>query len=231
MIFESLSQFYNSETWRKFRLNLIMERTGEDGILRCEYSGVSLFRSYDIVAHHKIPLTMGNVNDYNISLNPENVMMVSQKAHNEIHQRFGYVAERKVYYVYGAPGAGKTTFVNSIKGNSDIILDIDNIWECVTGKRYFKPAALNKIVFSIRDQLFDMIRLRVGRWERAFVIEGGAMKNDRDTKIKLLSAEPIFIDTDKNTCISRVATDENRTKEQRTQWMQYINEWFEEYEQ
>jgi len=229
-MFTSLAQFYNSEIWRVFRLQLIDERTNKtDGILYCEHSGKPLVKSFDIVAHHIKPLTMANVNDFSVSLNPENIMLVSQSAHNEIHARFGYTAQRKVYYVYGAPCSGKTTFVNSIKGNSDIVFDIDNIWECLTGERYNKPNALKANVFALRDSLTDMIRTRTGKWERAYFIEGGARKSDRERKIALLGAEPIFIDTDKETCLNRLASDDKRTKEQKAEWTKFIEQWFEDY--
>ena len=229
-MFISLPQFYNSDIWRKFRANLIQERTSEDGVLYCEHSGKPLVKNYDIVAHHKIPLTMANVNDFTISLNPENIMIVSQSAHNEIHARFGYNSERKVYFIWGAPCSGKTTFVNAVKGNSDIVLDMDNIWMCITGgARYFKPNALKTNAFILRDTMTDMIRTRAGKWERAFVIEGGARKSDRERKIALLGAEPIFIDENKETCLMRLASDERRTKEQKAEWEKYINDWFEDF--
>ena len=75
----------------------------------------------------------------------------------------------------------------------------------------------------------DMIRTRAGRWERAFVIEGGARKSDRERKIALLGAEPIYIDTDQKNCLMRLASDETRTQEQKNEWTKYINEWFEDY--
>ena len=231
MAFTTLSQFYNSTEWRRFRQLLIAERTNkDDGILYDEHSGRPLVKSYDIVLHHKTPLTMQNVNDYNVSLNPDNIMIVSQKSHNEIHARFGYCAERKVYYVYGSACAGKTTFVNSIKGNSDIVLDMDNIWQCITGgERYNKPNALKTNAFIMRDCMLDMIKTRAGKWERAFVIEGGAIKSERTRRIEMLGAEPIFIDTDKQTCLQRLASDTERTEEQKKQWKQYIEQWFSDY--
>ena len=235
-MFTSLPQFYNSDIWRKFRLALIAERTNkEDGILYCEHSGAPLINSYDIVLHHVIPLTMQNVNDYSISLNPENIKIVSQRAHNEIHSRFGFATERKVYYVYGAPCSGKTTFVNSIKGNSDIVCDIDNIWQCITGgARYEKPNALKYNMFEVRKCIYDMIKNRyprTGGWERAFIIEGGAAKKPREDHIKALGAEPIFIDTDKETCLKRLATATDRTQQQKAEWQKYIEEWFSMYQE
>lgn len=231
-MFTSLPQFYNSDVWRTFRLQLIHERTKEDGILYCEHSNKPLLKSYDIVAHHKIPLTMANVNDFTVSLNPENIMLVSQKAHNEIHSRFGYVAERKVYYVYGSPCSGKTSFVQGIKGNSDLVVDMDNIWQCVTGgERYEKPNALKANVFAIRDCLIDMVKTRAGKWEKAYFIEGGARKGERERKLALLGAEPIFINTSKEDCLLRLASDLNRTQEQKEEWIKYIHQWFDEYQE
>lgn len=232
-MFTSLAQFYNSELWRNFRLSLIAERTNKaDGILYCEYSGAPIIKLYEAVAHHKTPLTMDNVNDFNISLNPSNIMLVTHKAHNEIHNRFGHCAGRKVYYVYGAPCSGKTTFVNSIKGNSDLICDVDNIWQCITGgARYDKPNALKANMFEVQRCILDMIKKRVGNWERAFVIDGGAAKTPRNNRINDLGAEAIFINTDKQTCLQRLATDNNRTQAQKTEWAKYIDKWFNEYQE
>ena len=230
-MFTSLSQFYNSDEWRKFRLLLIAERTNKvDGVLYCEHSGKPLINTYDIVLHHIQPLTLQNVNDYSISLNPANIMIVSQRSHNEIHKRFGYCTERKVYLVYGSPCSGKTTFVNEIKGNSDLIIDMDNIWQCITGgARYEKPNALKTNAFIVRDALYDSVKTRAGKWERAFIIAGMPIKSDRERLLNSLGAEPIFIDTDKETCLQRLATDKTRTQAQRQEWEQYINKWFEDY--
>lgn len=230
MLFQSLPQFYNSEEWKNFRKLIISDRTNKvDGILYDEHDGKPLLRAYDIVLHHIKPLTMQNVNDFSVSMNPENIMIVSQRSHNEIHSRFGYVAERKVYYVYGAPCSGKTTFVNNIKGNSDLTVDMDNIWQCITGRRYEKPKALNTNAFTLRDCLLDMVKTRAGKWERAYIIDGGAVKSDRDRKIALYGAEAIYIDTDRDECLKRLYGDCNRTTEQKKEWETYIDRWFDDY--
>lgn len=231
-MWETLEAFYNSEEWRAVRADLINKRKRGDGIVYCEYSGVPLVNSYEIIGHHKQPLTMQNVNDYSVSLNPENIMLVSHKAHNEIHNRFGHSAGRKVYYVYGAPCSGKTTFVKSIKGNSDLICDIDDIWQCITGgARYEKPDALRANMFEVQRCILDMIKRRVGNWERAFVIDGGAAKTPRNRRINDLGAEPIFIDTERETCLQRLATDKDRTQAQKKEWQKYIDKWFAEYQE
>lgn len=231
-MFTTLSEFYTSDLWRKFRKNLILERINKsDGLIYDEFSGKPILNTYDIVLHHIQPLTMQNVNDYTISLNPDNIQIVTHKSHNEIHKRFGYCTQRKVYYVYGAPCSGKNTFVNNSKGNSDIIVDIDNVWQCLTGgERYNKPQALKTNVFIMRDCMLDMVKTRAGKWERAWIIEGGARKADRERRIKSLGAEPIFIDTDKETCLNRLANDEKRIKYV-DEWTTYIEQYFNEYQE
>lgn len=229
--FTSLSQFYTSDEWRGFRASLLSERVNpNDGILYDEHNGKPLLNSYDIVAHHKIPLTMQNVNDYSISLNPKNIMLVSHRSHNEIHARYGFAMLKKVYYVYGAPCSGKSTFVRESKGNSDLVLDIDLIWQAVTGGAlYEKPDALKAAVFALRDTLLDIVKTRMGKWERAWVIEGGANKADRERRINALGAEDIFIQCDKETCLQRLASDNTRELV-REQWRGYIDDWFNRYQ-
>jgi shikimate kinase len=175
---------------------------------------------------------MANVNDYSISLNPENIQIVNQRSHNEIHARFGYCTQRKVYLVYGAPCSGKTSFVNRVKGNSDLVVDMDNIWQCITGgNRYDKPNALKTNAFMLRDTLYDSIKTRAGKWERAYVITGGAVKADRERLRDSLGAEAIFIEEDKETCLQRLASDNNRTIEQKRSWISYIEKWFTDYQE
>ena len=229
--FNSLSSFYSSDIWRNFRASLLQERVSpKDGLLYDEFSGQPLINAYDIVAHHKIPLTMQNVNDASISLNPENIMLVSHRSHNEIHARYGFTAQKKVYYVYGAPCSGKSSFVANSKGNSDLVVDIDLIWQAVTGgELYFKPDALKTIVFQLRDSLLEMVKTRTGKWERAWIIEGGAVKSNRMRRIEALGAEAIFIPTDKETCLQRLASDDKRALV-RDEWTSYIDQWFEQYQ-
>lgn len=230
MRFQTLSQFYNSQLWREFRKGLIAERTNkDDGTLYCEHSGKPLLKNYDIVLHHKTPLTTQNVNDYSISLNPKNILIVSQESHNEIHARFGHMTQRKVFLVYGAPCSGKNTFVNKVKGNADIVVDIDLIWYALTGgTEYFKPKALNAIVFATRDCILETIKTRAGKWEKAYVIMGAARKGERERIIERLGAEGVLIDTNKETCLKRLASDKKRNFDE---WKVYIENWFNDYQE
>lgn len=234
MEFKSLAQFYTSSEWRKFRQIVIAERINpKDGVLYDEHSGKPILKSYEIILHHKIELTMQNVNDRNISLNPANIMIVTPKSHNEIHNRFGgriQAYQRKVYYVYGAPCSGKSTFVRENMQKGDLICDIDRLWQAISGQpAYIKPNELKPIVFNARNTILDGIKTRAGNWQTAWIIEGGALIGDRMRRIEALGAEDIFIDTPKETCLQQLASDENRQFVQ-TQWVEYIEQWFADYQ-
>lgn len=231
-MFRTLSEFYTSKEWRAFREQLIHDRTNKaDGILYDELNGKPLLKSYDIIAHHKQQLTLQNVNDFSISLNPDNIMLVSMRSHNEIHKRFGYAGGRKVYYVYGAPCSGKSSYVESVKGNSDLVIDIDLIWQAITGgHKYYKPDALKMCAFQLYQNLMDMAKTRQGRWERAYIITGGAHKGQRERQLQELGAEPIFIDTDKERCLQQLYSDTER-QAYAEQWAGYIDDWFNTYQE
>lgn len=230
-MWRTLAEFYTSKEWRELRAQLIHDRTKPDGILYDEYSGEPLLKSYDIIAHHKKELTLQNVNDYAISLNPENIMLVSHRSHNEIHARFGYLQGRKVYLVYGAPCSGKSSYVERVKGNSDIVVDIDLIWQSITGgRKYHKPDALKANAFGLYNALLDMVKTRQGKWARAYVIAGAAHKGQRERTIRDLGAEPIFIDTPEEICMERLHSDPER-QAVTAEWEQYITEWFKIYQE
>lgn len=234
MFYKTLSQFYTGTEWRKFRKALIAERTNpKDGILYDEYNGKPLLKDYDIILHHKIELTLNNVNDSSISLNPDNIMIVSIKSHNEIHNRWGgriQPYQRKVYYVYGAPCSGKSTFVKDNMQVGDLVYDIDRLWQALSGQpEYIKPNSIKDVLFSVTRTVIDSINMRQGTWQNAWVIEGGALVGDRKRRIETLGAESIFIDTDKETCLQRLTADESRQSVQ-SQWVEYINNWFDTYQ-
>lgn len=234
MKFKSLSQFYTSSEWRKFRQIVISDRINKaDGILYDEFNGKPILQSHDIILHHVIELTMQNVNDYSVSLNPENIMIVSIKSHNEIHNRFGGRVQswqRKVYYVYGAPCSGKSTFVRENMQAGDLVFDIDRLWSALSGQpEYIKPNELKPIIFNARNTIIDSIKTRAGDWQTAWVIEGGALIGDRKRRLEALGAEDIFIDATKEACLARLANDEDRRFVQE-QWVEYIDSWFKDYQ-
>lgn len=205
-----LKDFYTSRKWSEFLRVLADERVGDDGYLRCAHCGEPIIKKYDRIGHHKIPLTVDNVNDVNISLNPDNVDFVHHRCHNVIHERFGFDCAKKVYLVYGAPCSGKSTWVLNNAGSDDLIVDIDNIWQMISvNDRYAKPARLKNNVFMIRDCLLDQIRTRYGKWRNAYVITSEPLESQRQRMVDVLGAETVFIDFSREECIARLEKNPN----------------------
>ena len=203
-MWKSLEEFYKSKQWEKFIAALKQERVNDEGFIICAHCGEPIVKKYDCIGHHIEELTLENVNDYTISLNPDNVELIHFKCHNKAHKRFGYGnAHRKpaptqeVYIVYGSPCSGKTTFVRESAGENDIILDIDNI--------------------------LDMIKCRRGKWFTAWVIGGYPLLMERTRLETALGAKSIFIDTDKETCL-------NRARDRPKEYQQFVEDWWNKFQ-
>lgn len=226
-MFRNLFEFYRSNEWRQFREVILNDRLKDDGFIYDEYTGKPIIKAYDIILHHKIELTEENVHDYNISLNPDNIMVVSHKSHNLIHNKLGY-SIRQVFIVYGAPLSGKTTFVKDNANEGDLIIDIDSIWQCVSGlPRYNKPNRLKAIVFKVRDSLIECVKYRYGKWDNCYIIGGYPLQSERERLIKELGAREIFINASQSECMARLESIEDGRDHD--EWARYIADWFARY--
>lgn len=221
-----LSNFYQSKEWRRLMSTLKIERANEDGEIICDYCGKPITRAYDIIGHHKTELTDENCNDYNISLNPDNVALVHHRCHNYIHNKFGY-KERQIFLIYGAPLSGKTSYVRESMNSGDLIIDMDNIWQCISGcDRYVKPNNLKSVAFKIRNELIECARYRNGKWRNVYIIGGYPIQSDRERLCKELGAREIYIECDKEECLRRLEASNDRDKDE---WKKYIEGWFNIY--
>lgn len=227
-MYNTLSEFYRSKEWADFRQVIIAERTAADGFIYDEVTGKPIVKAYDIILHHKIELTLENVNDANVTLNPENVQIVSFKTHNEIHNRYGSWT-RHIYLVYGCPLAGKSTYVKERAGIHDLVIDVDRIYECISNNpAYIKSGRIADNVFAVRDALLEQVKFRRGKWVNAWIISGMPYKGERERFCAEYGAEGILIDCDIETALERlqVASD-GRNK---TEWRKYIETWFSRYQ-
>lgn len=222
----TLETFYKSKEWEAFRQVIIAERTQPDGYVYDEETGKPIIKPYDLILHHKEPLTEDNVNDATIAFNPDNIEVVSHRTHNRIHDRLG-MARRQVFLVYGPPLAGKTTWVQASKSDGDLVIDMDNLWQAVTGlPRYTKPPKLRSIVFRLRDNLIDAVKYRFGKWTNAYIIGGYPNTGERERLAQELQATPVFIQAPEEECMRRLAETEDRDHDE---WAAYIIDWFQRY--
>lgn len=222
----TLDNFYQSKEWLKFRQVVISERVNDDGFIYDEVTGKPIINAYDIILHHKVFLTDANVNDANISLNPDLIQIVSHRTHNLIHNKLGY-HKQEVFLVYGSPLSGKTTYVNTVLLPGDLVVDIDRIWEAISMLGTCqKPARLNAVVFGVRDYLMDCIRIHRGKWQNAYIIGGYPLSAERERICRLYGAREIYIESTKDICLQRLEQVEDRDK---AEWKKYIESWWERY--
>ena len=220
----TLENFYRSREWERFRLTIINERTRADGFIYDEVTNKPILRMYDLILHHIEELTPENVNDFNISLNPNNIMVVSHKTHNLIHDNFNNYSRQQVFLVYGAPLSGKSTWVKNNKLDGDLIVDINNIWESVSGDSETKNPRLKSVVFKIRDTELEAVRYRLGKWRNAYIVGGFPSRAERDRLASETGAREVYIDTERAECEERADM-----LAQREELRGYIAEWFERF--
>lgn len=219
-----LHSFYCSKEWRLFRLGLIAERGN-----KCQRCGRIIAKSIEIIGHHLIELTPENVHDNSISLNPDLVELICFECHNEEHGRFGYQSAKAVYLVYGPPLSGKAEFVRQRLRRGDLVVDMDRLYEAMSGLPYYdKPDGLFSNVIGVHNLLIDNIKTRLGKWTTAWVIGGYADKFKRERLADDLGAELVFCNASREECLSRLAADEDR-RYRVSEWRGYIDKWFEQY--
>lgn len=225
--YTSLSDFYRSKEWREFRQYIIAQRIQPDGFVYDEITGKPIVRASDIILHHIQELTLENVNDANVTLNPANIQVVSFKTHNDIHSRFG-TWKREVYLVYGCPLSGKTTFVKENAGIHDLIIDTDRIYACISNNpMYIKSGRLYDCKEAVKEALFGCIKRRRGKWQNAFIVGGYPFELERRNLCIEYNAKEIFVECDKDTALSRLAsTQDGRDMKE---WSKYIDDWFAKY--
>lgn len=227
--YNTLSQFYTSKEWAEFRQYLIEARTAADGFVYDEITSKPIVKAYDIILHHKIELTLENVNDVNITLNPDNIQIVSFKTHNEIHNRFGKWT-RHIYLVYGCPLAGKSNYVKERAGLHDLIIDIDKIYACISNNPPFiKSGRLYDNMRSVYEALLNDVKYKNGKWINAFIVGGFPFKGERERTATEYGAELIYIPCTQGEALGRLQTvQDGRDK---AEWKKYIDTWFTRYQE
>ena len=224
----SLYNFYRSKEWENLLKVLKLERVDAQDNIICEHCGRPITRAYDCIGHHVIELTEENYTDYNISLNPVNIKLVHHKCHNIIHNKL-YSNSRQVFIVYGSPLSGKSSWVADNMTEGDLVIDLDSIWECVSGcDRYVKPNRLKSVVFAVRDNLLESVKYRRGKWLNAYIIGGYPYQAERERLVDSLGAREVFIDTGREECLNRLLASEDGRDV--TEWTKYINDWWLQYQ-
>ena len=239
MNYTSLASFYASREWEACKAQVLNMRM-RDGAIYCEHCGEPILKSFNardrnnagaMVFHHKTILTTANMNNADISINPQRIAILHWSCHNEVHARFSgqnTQPEQKVYIITGAPCSGKTTFALERMQAGDALVDIDDIWQQISGQpRYIKPTSVKPLVFATRDAQEEQIRMRAGTWRNAFIIRSLPLAMDRKRFAERMGAEVITIETPKEECLERLRSNPNGRNI--LEYEGYINDYFMKY--
>ena len=219
-----LQRFYARKAWSDLRWTLIIQRHGICG--RCGKSFAD--DTSKLIGHHKIELTEETLTDPQVALNPANIELLCIDCHNHQH-RTGFSRQRQVFIVWGAPLAGKSTYVREQMERGDLIVDTDSLAEAVSGcERYDRPEELRQIYFTLRDTLHNAVKMRMGNWTTAYVIGGYPRKDERARLAARLGAECIEVESTKDDCYAHLEKVFDKDDERYNEWKNYIDKWFED---
>ncbi len=249
---EFAKRFYNSPAWERARNAYLKERIALDAGL-CELcheqSGTEV--------HHKIFLRPENIDDPNISLNPENFELLCYRCHKLRHEaarRIAYLSAQqrdgkkdllkngcyyidesgnvqpfRVFIVWGAPGAGKTTYVREHMLPGDMVIDLDAIGMALSlASKTDVPQNIKRITYDIRDFLYQKIADRNINARNVWVIAGLPERDKRHELANKLSGELVFIPSDYRTCYLHALHDDER--QDKAIQLAIIDRWFRDFE-
>lgn len=208
--YSSLGSFYRSKEWSDFRFYLIAKRQNENNEIICEHCHKPITKLYDVILHHKKELTLDNVNDVSVSLNEDNIMIVHNACHNEIHSRWGRYTRHK-YLVCGGDREQRLNYINSASVSGDLLVEVVEIKKMITLGANDSDRCLDN-VFAVRNLLLDCVKYNRGKWVNAWICGEYKYLGERERIANELEAEIIDLNC-LNTPVSNVFNNDERTVE------------------
>ena len=135
----------------------------------------------------------------------------------------------QVTVVCGPPGSGKSTYVKERAKPGDLIVDLDDIWQALSGQPYYdKPEGLLTFVWAARDGM--MLRLQEpSAIYRAWIVSMGVTASVRQGYVDDYNATIIMLDVHKGECLNRIAKDSRRA-DRAEAWTEIVDRWFKNYQ-
>lgn len=235
--------FYNSNAWKACREAYIAQRNMIDGGM-CEKCKENIGEEL----HHKVFLRPDNIHNADITLNPENLILLCKDCHFKEHKQAillgfrkrkkrkvllngmffenGMPHQQQVNIIYGPPASGKTTYVKNNMEIGDLVIDLDYIKQAISFT--WKDAEsdnLLDIAIKIRDCIYEAIEKGEVDCKRVWIIAGLPNKNERERLKERFNATLIPMLKARQECVN------NAKRDKRDMILQevIIDKWFEEY--
>lgn len=134
---------------------------------------------------------------------------------------------KRVFVIYGPPGAGKSTFVENNAKKGALILDFDKLVSSITNiPTHRKPEHLLKFAWEARDAILNQLD-KTEDPITAWIIDSGFKRSKIDEYIARYGAKVFVLETPELVCIQRVDADLNR--DMSTDWQGLIRLWWSTY--
>ena len=134
----------------------------------------------------------------------------------------------QVTIVCGAPGSGKTYWATRQMKWGDLMLDIDLMFEAITGlPMYDKPLPLLPVVLAMRDAVLAQLA-RPNQVQRAFIITATTKHSEIAAMVRKTGARVVVMETSSLMCLKRISTDERRCNKLE-QWQALVQRWFRDW--
>ena len=112
----------------------------------------------------------------------------------------------------------------------DLVIELDLLYQALSlQERYVNPSEIKANVFAVKNLLLDQVKMRYGKYSRAWVIGGYPDRAARERLANDLGAEMVLIETDKTECLNRLNHCQDERANQKREFKQYIEQWFEEW--
>lgn len=128
-----------------------------------------------------------------------------------------------VYLVYGAPCSGKSTYIKEHMTYSDVVCDVDLIYQAISGNDPHEADLwVHEMALKLYYSLLDMIKEREGGFKDAYVVSIASTDEEvRNAMDRVRADKAVFIDTPRGVCLQRA--DERKDSDA---FKLLIEEWF-----
>jgi AAA domain len=132
--------------------------------------------------------------------------------------------------VCGAPGSGKSTYVERRRGPRDMVLDLDVIVATLSGQPlYTSQRQWADQALWWRNSRLGLLGYVHSRWPRAWLILSEPWDKWRQWWVDKMQARVVVLETAADVCIDRVMADDRRSAYAKQQHRELIGWWWATY--